>query len=117
MQKFLVLYMAPVEGLEAWMKKDEAIRKDDEVKMKADWDAWVTAHANLFSGPTAGAGKTKRVMKGKVEDVKNTIMMTSVIEAESHNAAAAVFTDHPHFGIPDAWIEVMPLRYLPGMEG
>jgi hypothetical protein len=117
MQKFLVLYMAPVEVLEAWMKQDEAVRKDGEAKMKAEWDTWVDAHASLLTGPTAGAGKTKKVTKEGVEDIKNAIMMTSVIEAESPEAAAAAFTDHPHFGIPEAWIEVMPLHYLPGMEG
>jgi hypothetical protein len=115
MQKFLVLYMAPVESLEAWMKLDESVRKDDEVKMKTEWDAWMGTHAGLLTGPTAGAGKTKKVTKGTITDVKNAIMLTSVIEAESHDVAAAAFTDHPHFGIPDAWIEVMPLYYLPGM--
>jgi hypothetical protein len=117
MQKFLVLYMAPVEGLEAWMKQDEAVRKEDEAKMKAEWDAWVDAHTSLLTGPTAGVGKNKRVTRGSVEDVKNEIMLTSIIEADSPEAAAAAFTDHPHFGIPDAWIDVMPLRFLPGMEG
>lgn len=117
MQKFLVLYLAPVAVLEEWMKQDEALRKESEAKMKTDWDEWVAAHASLLTGPTAGVGKTKRVTQGGVEDVKNAIMMSSIIEAESHDAAAAAFSNHPHFGIPEAWIEVMPLRYLPGMEG
>jgi hypothetical protein len=109
--------MAPVGVLEEWMKQDESIRKDDEAKMKADWDAWMAAHASMFSGPAAGVGKTKKVTPGGVEDIKNAIMMTSIIEAESHDAAASVFVNHPHFGIPEASIEIMPLHYLSGMEG
>jgi hypothetical protein len=37
-------------------------------------------------------------------------MMYSFIEAESHEAAADMFKEHPHFGIPGAWIEVMAVN-------
>ncbi len=37
-------------------------------------------------------------------------MMYSFAEAESLEAAAAMFKNHPHFGIPGGWIEVMPVN-------
>ena len=116
MQKFLVLYMAPAASLEEWMKQPEEVRKADEDKMKADWDLWMNTHRTMFTGTTAGAGKTKRVTESGVEDVKNDVMMFSIVEAESHEAASSVFEQHPHFGIPGAWIDVMPAHALPGME-
>lgn len=114
MQKFLVLYMAPAASLDEWMKKPEEERKPEEAKMKADWDAWMSAHGSMIK-ETAGAGKMKKVTKGSVEDGRNDIMLYSIVEAESADAAAEAFKDHPHFGIPTAWIEVMPANQLPGM--
>lgn len=112
MQKFLVLYLAPVAGIEAWMKLDPEARKADEQKMENEWNEWMRDHAGMFV-ETASAGKTKRVTSTGVEDTKNDIMLYSIIEAESHEAAAAAFEGHPHFGIPDASIEIMPITPLP----
>ena len=115
MKKFLVLYMAPSKSLEEWMKQAESVRKADEDKMKAQWDAWMAEHSASLPGPTAGAGKTKRVTKGQVSDVKNDVMLVSILEAESQEAVADAFKDHPHFGIPGAWIDVMPMNDVSGM--
>ena len=55
-------------------------------------------------------GKTKRVTADGVSDTKNDIMLCSVIEAESHGAAARAFENHPHLQIPQSSIEVMSVR-------
>jgi hypothetical protein len=116
MQKFIVLYMAPVASLEEWMKLDPEVRKTDEEKMKKEWGAWMQKYGALFTGGmTAGTGKTKRVTADGVSDVKNEVMLYSIIQAESHEVAAAAFTNHPHFGIPGGWIDVMPINVLPEM--
>lgn len=117
MQKFLVLYIAPVATIEEWMKTDPEKRKAAEEKMRAEWGIWMTANKKMLSGMTAGAGKTKRVTAEGVLDTKNDIMMYSIVEADSHEAAAEAFKDHPHFGIPGASIDIMPINPLPGMEG
>ncbi len=113
MQKFLVLYMAPAATMEEWMKKPAEERKGDEEKMQADWKAWMQAHKTL-TGMTAGTGKTKRVSKEGVMDVKNDIMLYGIAEGETPEAVADAFKDHPHFGIPGATIEVMPINALGG---
>jgi hypothetical protein len=117
MATFLALYRAPVEVLDEWMKLDEATRKEQEAKMKTDWDAWTVAHKDALKGGTEGVGKTKRVSTAGIEDTRNDLMMHSLVEAESHEAAAKVFEGHPHLQIPQATIDVMPLTKLPGMEG
>lgn len=114
MKKFLVVYLAPAEGLERWMKMDPETRKGDEEKMQADWQAWTSVHGTSIL-ETAGAGKTKRVSKEGVEDIKNNMMLYSIVEAESHEAAASLFEGHPHLGIPDSTIEVMAINPLLGM--
>lgn len=109
--------MAPASVLEEWMKQPEEVRKPLETKMQAEWGTWMVAHKSMFSGITAGVGKTKRVSTNGIEDVKNDIMLYSVVEAETPEAAADAFKNHPHFGIPGATIEIMPINPLPGMEG
>ena len=61
----------------------------------------------------AGVGKTKRVTAQGVADARNDIMLYAIVEAESHDAAARAFEGHPHFGIPQASIDLMPLSSLP----
>jgi hypothetical protein len=43
-------------------------------------------------------------------------MLYSVVEAESHEAAAKSFEAHPHLQIPQSSIEVMEIHALPGMK-
>ena len=63
-----------------------------------------------------GVGKTKRITPSGIVDTKNDMMLYSIAEADSHEEVAALFTNHPHLGMPGASIEVMPINFLPGME-
>ena len=105
----MVLYEMPVAGLEEWMKKPEADRKSEEDGLKAEWDAWLAAHASAVMN-TVSVGKTKRVSAGGVEDAKNDIMLSSYAQGESAEAVADAFKDHPHLKIPGATIEIMEVK-------
>lgn len=108
--KFFVTYQMPHTGLDAWMQLPEAERKAGESQMESAWNAWTENHRELL-GETAGVGKPKRITANGIEDARNDIMMYSFIEAESLEAAAEMFKDHPHFGIPGGWIEVMSINH------
>ncbi len=114
MKKFLVQYLAPASVIDDWKKKPDAERKPAEEKMMKDWQAWMGSHSKLFSDPGAGVGKTKRVTSGGVADARNDIMLYAIAEAESHEAAANAFRDHPHLGIPQASIEIMEINPMHG---
>ena len=107
--KFLVTYQMPHQGLDEWIKLPEAERKAQELQMQSEWNAWMAEHASSIK-ETAGVGKPKRISASGIEDSRNDIMMYSFIEAESLDAAAQLFIDHPHFGIPNGWIEVMSVN-------
>lgn len=109
MDKFLVMFIAPVTVMDEWMQKPEEERNAGMKKMKEEWDAWTEAHKDMIK-ETNGAGKTKRVTGTGVEDTRNDLMMYSIVEAESHEAAAKAYEGHPHFDIPGATIEVMTIR-------
>lgn len=106
MKYFMALYMMPTEGLEAWMAKPEEERKEAEAKMQEDWNAWLKEHADAVKN-TIGLGKTKRITSEGIADARNGLMLSSYVEAESPEAAAEIFKNHPHLGIPGASIEVM----------
>jgi len=114
MKKFLVLYLAPSSVLDDWAKTNTEEKKAAEEKMKAEWVQWMGAHSKMFISTDAG-GKTKRVTSSGVSDARNDIMLYSVIEAASHEAAAKSFEGHPHLQIPQSSIEVMEIRPMGGM--
>ena len=107
--KFFVTYQMPHSGLDDWMKLPEEERKAQEQTMQADWNAWMADHKDAIT-ETAGVGKPKRITASGTEDARNDLMMYSFVEADSLEDAAAMFKDHPHFGIPGAWIEVMSVN-------
>lgn len=111
MKYFTALYMMPVAGLEEWMAKPEDERKEAETKMKAEWDAWLTAHTGSVL-KTIGLGKTMRVTAEGSTEIRNGLMLSSYVAAESLAAAAEVFKNHPHLTIPGASIEIMETNEL-----
>lgn len=106
--KFFVTYQMPHAGLDEWMKLSEETRKEQEKQMQTEWNAWMSAHTSVIK-ETAGVGRPKKITASGIEDARNDLMMYSFIEAESLEVASKLFEGHPHFGIPGAWIEVMPV--------
>ncbi len=102
--------------MEEWMKMPQEARQAEEDKMKAEWGEWMKSTGGKVT-ETSGAGKTKRVTKEGIADTKNDIMLYAIAETETHEEAAKIFENHPHFGIPGSWIDVMPINKLLGMEG
>jgi hypothetical protein len=111
--KFFAVYVAPASVIDEWMKKEPHERKDAEDKMRADWNAWEAEHkAQIIE--TVGVGKTKRATTKGISDTKNDLMLYSIVEAPSHDAAAEIFKKHPHLQIPESAIDIMPMNPLKG---
>lgn len=107
--KFLVTYQMPHTDMDSWMQMPEEERKKQEQEMQSQWNTWMETHKDALI-ESAGVGKPKRITSSGIEDARNDIMMYSFVEAESIEGAADMFKDHPHFGIPGAWIEVMSVN-------
>ncbi len=116
MKRFLVTYLAPASVLDDWKKIDPDQRKAAQDKMQAEWKKWMSDHAKIFADIGAGVGKTKLVTNQGISDTRNDIMLYSLVEAESHEAAAKSFEGHPHLQIPQSSIEIMEIHALPGMK-
>jgi hypothetical protein len=111
LKKFLVLYRVPADVMESWAKTDPATKKAAEQKMQSDWQRWMGDHAKMIA-LTEAAGKTKTVTSAGIGDIKNDIMLYSIVEAENQDIAAKAFASHPHLTIPKSSIEVMEVRAI-----
>ena len=115
MKKFLVTYLAPPSVIDEWKKTEPEKRQQAEQKMQDEWKKWMSDHSKMFADTGAGVGKTKRVTAQGTANTRNDIMLYGVVEAESHDAAARTFAEHPHLQIPQSSIEVMEINPLPAM--
>jgi hypothetical protein len=110
MPRFLAVYTMNPEDLARFraMPKSEqdAI---DAVGIK-QWMDWEEKHAAFFADRGGMVGKTKRVTKDGVADVVNPLCGYIVVEAESIEAAARMFENHPHFSVfPGDGVDIMPI--------
>lgn len=81
----------------------------------AAWQAWGARYGSQIVDGGGPVGKTKRVTKAGVADASNNMAAYVIVEAESHEAAARMFENHPHFAIfPGDGVEIMPCLAVPG---
>ena len=99
----------------AWTALPEAERRAKEREGIAAWKAWAEKHQSAIVGMGGPLGKTKKVTQRGIEDVSNDLGAFTVVRADSHEAAAKLFENHPHFTIfPGETVEIMPVLPIPG---
>ena len=111
MKKFLVLYRMDMAEMQKMMASTSA---EERKKSMGEWEVWMKKKMNSFADSGAPVGKTKQVAASGATDIKNDIGGYSIVQAESHEAAAALFADSPHLTMPKATVEVMEIMPMPG---
>lgn len=117
MKNFMAVFIGTAESREksGWDKLDEATRKAREAQGMKAWMDWMTTHASVVVNPGGPLGKTKRASKSGVADIKNNLSGFTIVKAETHEAAAKLFENHPHFTIfPGDSVEIMECLPIPG---
>lgn len=115
MKKFLAVYLGTPEALGDWNKLSDAQRQEREQQGIKAWGDWMAKHAKAVVDAGGPMGKTKHVSKGGIKDVRNAMAAYVVVQAESHEAAARLFENHPHFTIfPGEAVEIMECLPIPG---
>lgn len=117
MPQFLAVYLGSPDS--AAMARWNALSPDEILQRQqqgaAAWHDWVArndASIVVMGGPL---GSTLRVSTEGAGAVRNALSAFTVVQAESVEAAAALFENHPHFAIfPGEAVEVMPIRPVPG---
>ena len=99
----------------AWNALSEADRRAKEQQGMAAWKAWVEKHQAAIVAMGGPLGKTKKVDSNGIADIANEMGAFTVVRAASHDAAAKLFENHPHFAIfPGECVEIMPVLPIPG---
>jgi len=116
MKKFLAVYLGTPQSFAKWENLNEAARKEREAAGMKAWGKWGETHSKAIVDMGAPLGKTKHVDEKGITDIKNAMAAYSVVEAESHEEAAKIFLNHPHFTIfPGESVEIMECLPLPKM--
>ena len=118
MKRFLATYIGTATAAEkaAWNEKDPEEIRELQARGMAAWGEWMTKHAANIVDAGSPLGKTKRASPDGISDTTNNLAAYVVIQAESHEAAAQMFNQHPHFSIfPGDSVEIMEILPIPGM--
>ena len=114
---FLAVFLADKTSakMAAWNALPEAERNARQMRGMAGWKTWVEKHQSAIVTMGGPLGKTKQVDSEGVTDISNLLTAFTVVRAASHEAAAKIFEDHPHFAIfPGESVEIMPVLPIPG---
>lgn len=119
MPKFMALFVGSPEAFarSGWDKLDDTTRKEREIAGMKAWGEWHDSHKSVMADEGGPLGKTKRVDAKGISDISNAVAGYVIVEAASHEAAAKLFENHPHFSLfPGEAVEIMPLNAIPTME-
>ena len=109
MQKFIALYMIPVASMDEMMKNSTPEQRQAGMD---SWKQWAKMHEKDLVDLGVPLGKNKRVTASGVSDVRNEVCGYSLVQAESHDAAAKLFMDNPHLQMSGAYVEVLECRSM-----
>jgi hypothetical protein len=118
MKKFLAVYIGSQSGknFTNWKSMDETTQKKQMDNGKKAWMAWGEANSRSILDHGGPLGKTKEIGPDGIKDSKNNLTGYAIVEAESQDAAARLFLNHPHFTIfPGDSVEVVEILAMPEM--
>jgi hypothetical protein len=113
---FLAVFLGSKSSprMQAWMAMPEAERKAKERDGIAAWHGWMEKHQGVIVYAGGPLGKTKHIGPEGIRDASNALSGFVVVRAASHEEAARLFENHPHFAaFPGDSVEVMPLLPIP----
>ena len=114
MKNYLAIFTGSPAGMDAWKALDADTRAQRERDGMAAWNQWGIDHAAAIVDNGAPLGKTKRVTCDGIADIRNQMAAYTLVRAESQEAAAKLFLNHPHFAVfPGDGVEVMECLPIP----
>lgn len=116
MKTFMAVFTGTAAAMEKFQRDhaDPDKRKALEKKGMDAWMKWAETHAKSIVENGGPLGKTKRVTRDGITDIRNNLAAYTVVKAESQEAAAKMFLGHPHFTIfPGDGVEIMEVLPIP----
>lgn len=115
MKNFLAIFIGSVSQEQKTAQKK--MSPEDQQAGMAAWGTWVHNNHKSIVDMGSPLGKTKRIGREGVSAIENRDTAYVIVQAESHEAAAKLFLNHPHFMIfPGDSVEVMECLQMPGAK-
>ena len=115
MKRYLAVFTGSPSAWTQWQTMPEQERQQREKQGMAAWHQWAVDNAASIVDMGGPLGRTKLVSKSGVSDIRNQMGGFTVVQAESQEAAARLFLNHPHFTLfPGEGVEVMEVLAVPG---
>ena len=117
MKRFLAVYTGTAEAMAKWKSMPEQELRERQAAGVKAWLDWVERNRTSIVDIGAPLGRTKRVSPAGIADIRNNMGAFTVVQGESHEAAAKLFQGHPHFTVfPGEAVEVMECLPIPGAQ-
>ena len=116
MKRFLAIYIGSPAAMSRWEQLAQAEQKERQGKGFTAWTKWVEDNKGAIVEMGGPLGRTKLAGPQGITDIRNSMTAFSIVQAESQEAAAKLFLNHPHFTIfPGEGVEVMEVLPIPSM--
>jgi len=110
MPRFLAVYTMKAEDLAEFRSRPKAEQDEVDAVGLPRWEEWEKRHAASLISRGGMVGKTTRISRTGIAPAVNDICGYVIVEAETAEAAAQLFADHPHIDIfPGDGVDIMPL--------
>jgi len=116
MPRFPALYMGTQnsEVQKAWDNLPAAEKTERSQRAMTEWGQWVERHRHVIVDMGAPLGKTLLASPEGIAPTRNAVAAYVIVEADTHDDAARMFRNHPHFTIfPGTGVEIMPCLPMP----
>lgn len=116
MKKFLAVYRGEPDSSAGndWNKLSQEKQKEQIAKGMEAWGNWMKEHSAQILETGGPLGKTLAVSKNGISSVVNKDCGYVILQASSHEEAAKMFLNHPHFAIfPGENVEIMECLPIP----
>jgi len=111
MKKYMALYIGC-----ALASKNTTLTKDNQQKGMQAWGNWMETIADRIVDTGGPLGRTLRMSANGLEEHSNLLTGYVIITADSHEEAASLFTNHPHFSIfPGDSVEIIECTEIPSI--
>lgn len=109
MPTFLAVYTMKHEDFAHFRNLPKAEQDAIDAEGIPKWMAWEERNAAAIVNRGGMVGKTTRVTKHGIAPATNGICGYLIVEAETAEAAARLFEDHPHITVfPGDGVDIMP---------
>jgi len=114
MKRYLAVFTGSPAAMASWEALPQAERQQRQTQGMAAWKKWASDNAAAIVEMGGPLSRTKLVSRSGVSDIRNNLAAFTIVQAESQEAAARLFLNHPHFTLfPGEGVEVMEVLPVP----